>query len=61
MEINQLGVQHGAIFILYLQLYPSATAAQTLDNTEYTSRRGGIIADLPLYLCTCVISSSSLM
>ena len=46
LEINQLAVQHGTIFIFSLQLYPSATAAQTLDNTE-SSSRGGITADLP--------------
>ena len=37
LEINQPGIQHEAVFILSLELYPSATAAQTLDNTELST------------------------
>ena len=51
LEVNQLGVQHEAIFILFLQLYPSATAEQILSSTHR-------ITDLSFYACMCVISSS---
>ena len=45
LEVTQLGVQHKAIFILSLQLYPSATAAQILDNTETPP-----VVELPTFL-----------
>ena len=46
LEINQLGVQHEAVIILSLQLCPSATAAQTLDNYTQSSTHDRI-TDLP--------------
>ena len=45
LEINQLGFQDKAVFILSLQLNPFAIAAQTLDDTGSSSH--GIIFDFP--------------
>ena len=53
------GIQDDVVFILFLQLYPSATAIQTLDNTE--SSTCDRITDLPFCACMYAISSSQIL